>query len=129
VVQGTDTLEESAFALDLLNDHEEPIVVTGAIRHPTTAGPDGPGNLLAAIRVAGSPAARGLGCLVVFSDEIHAARYARKTHTTSVSTFRSATTGPLGWTGESEPETPTVAHLWIDRDGSARRVGHGCAGR
>ena len=94
--QGTDTLEETAFLVDLVWAHAEPFVVTGAMRNPTLAGPDGPANLLAAARVAASPAARELGALVVLNDEIHAARWARKQHSTSTATFGSADAGPLG---------------------------------
>ncbi|MEA2575039.1 MAG: L-asparaginase [Chloroflexia bacterium] len=100
ITQGTDTLEEVAFALDLLLDREEPVVVTGAMRNPMLPGADGPANLLAAVRVAASPVARGLGTLVVFNDEIHAARYVQKTHTTSPAAFRSSLNGALGWVTE-----------------------------
>ncbi|HZX02499.1 asparaginase [Kribbella sp.] len=96
ITQGTDTLEESAFLADLVWPHQEPLVFTGAMRNPTLAGPDGPANLLAALRVACSPAARDLGALVVFNEEIHAARWVRKTHSTSTATFKSPNTGPLG---------------------------------
>lgn len=96
IVQGTDTLEESAHLLDLWWPHPEPIVVTGAMRNPDLPGAEGPANLLAALRVAASTDARGLGVLVVLHDEIHAARFVAKRHTSSLSAFTSPATGPLG---------------------------------
>ena len=102
VTQGTDTLEETAFLVDQMWPHSQPFVLTGAMRNPTLAGPDGPANLLAACRVACSPAARDLGALVVFKEEIHAARWVRKTHSTSTSTFLSPNVGPIGHVVEDQ---------------------------
>jgi L-asparaginase len=102
ITQGTDTLEESSFLADLVWPHPQPLVFTGAMRNPTLAGPDGPANLLAALRVANSAAARDLGALVVFKEEIHAARWVRKTHSTSTSTFQSPNTGPIGHVVEDQ---------------------------
>ncbi|MFJ8577698.1 asparaginase [Micromonospora sp. NPDC093277] len=102
VTQGTDSLEETAFLADLVWPHPAPLVLTGAMRNPTLAGPDGPANLLAAARVAAAPDARDLGVLVAFNDEIHAARHVRKTHSTSTATFASPNAGPLGHVIEGE---------------------------
>ena len=70
------------------------------MRNPTLPGADGPANLLASIQVAASEAARGLGAVVVLNDEIHAARFVRKTHTSNPATFRSDPVGPVGWISE-----------------------------
>lgn len=107
VVQGTDTLEESAYLLDLLWDRPEPVVLTGAMRNPTLPGADGPANLLAAVAVAADSRFRELGALVVMADEIHAARSVQKVHTTRPHAFASPDGGPLGVVAEG---APTLRH-------------------
>ncbi|NOL49158.1 asparaginase [Pelistega europaea] len=102
LVQGTDTLEESAFFLDLYWPYAVPLVLTGAMRSPNEAGADGPANLLGAIRVAMSPKVRNYGVTVVMSDEIHQARFVKKLHTTSVGAFGSPIYGALGHLQEGE---------------------------
>jgi L-asparaginase len=107
VTQGTDTIEGTSFVLDLLVNAEAPVVVTGAMRHPSLPGGEGPANLLASVQVAVSEAARGVGTMVVLNDEIHAARFVQKTHTSNPATFRSPLTGPIGWVSEGTPRIAT----------------------
>jgi L-asparaginase len=103
VTQGTDTLEETAYCLDLLLSLETPVAVTGAMRPPAHQSADGPGNLLAAVQLAADPATSGLGVVVVFGDEVHAARFVRKVHSHRPAAFRSPMTGPIGWVVEGRP--------------------------
>lgn len=110
VSQGTDTIEETAYLLDLAWGLPEPLVVTGAMRHASSPGADGPANLLAAVGVAAHPSARGRGVLVVLHDEVHAASTVRKTHTFSTGAFASPGTGPLGWVVEGQPVFRSPAH-------------------
>ena len=100
IVQGTDTLEESAFLLDTILGVEVPVVFTGALRNPDMVGADGPANLLAALVTAASPSVRELGALVVMNDQIHSARFVRKVHASSPSAFASPLIGPIGWVSE-----------------------------
>jgi L-asparaginase len=96
VTHGTDTMEETVYLLDLLLDTGTPVVLTGAQRGADQSDTDGPRNLRDAIRVAGSPLAAGHGALICFGGEIHAAREARKVHTSAVLAFGSPGYGPLG---------------------------------
>lgn len=96
VTHGTDTLEETAYFLDLTVPSEKPVAVVGSLRAASVPDTDGPRNLGDAIRVVTSPESRGLGALVVLNGEIHAAREVTKTHTWNVSTFSSPGFGALG---------------------------------
>ncbi|HEY4275567.1 MAG TPA: asparaginase, partial [Rhizomicrobium sp.] len=100
ITHGTDVLEETAFALELLTRTDTPIVVTGAMRLANQPSADGDANLIAACRVAGSTAARGRGVLVVFDDEIHWAPLAKKRHAFRTHAFSSEPFGPIGWVVE-----------------------------
>lgn len=96
LVQGTDTLEETSYFLDLYWPYAVPLVLTGAMRHPEVAGADGASNLLNAIKVAVDIRSRGHGVFVVMNDEVHQARYVMKTHANAVNAFESPQVGPIG---------------------------------
>lgn len=95
IVQGTDTLEEVAYLLDLLWSRDEPLVVTGAMRASDDAGAEGMGNLLAAVRVASDERMRGMGVLAVLNDEAHMASLVTKVDANALAAFRSASWGPV----------------------------------
>src|SRR5215510_11435108 len=96
VTHGTDTLEETAYLLDLVLDDDKPIVFVGAMRNSSELSWDGPGNLRSAVRVAIDPQSRGMGVIVAMNDQLIAAAEATKTHTESTDTFQSRDFGPLG---------------------------------
>lgn len=96
VTHGTDTLEETAYLLDLAHDDARPVVFTGAQRAADNEAPDGPGNVADAVTVAASPDARNRGVLVSFAGAIHAARGVRKQHTIALQPFGAPETGPVG---------------------------------
>jgi L-asparaginase len=141
ITHGTDTLEETAVLCDVLHGGREPIVLTGAIRPSSALGADGPANLADAVAAAGSPAAAGLGTLVAFAGELHAARAVRKVASTSPTAFGSPLQGPLGAVGEgrvrifSQPVRPApfalperldarvpIVATWLGDDGAGLRA-------
>ncbi|WP_326955373.1 asparaginase [Amycolatopsis sp. NBC_01286] len=117
VVQGTDTLEETAYFLDLCWPSETPVVVTGAMRNAGLLSPDGPANLRNALTVAADPRGRGRGAMVTLNDDVHAARWVRKAHSSHLEAFSSAPAGPLGmvveqavhWFHPSPPRLPVLS--------------------
>lgn len=96
VTHGTDSLEETAYFLDLTLDTPKPVIVTGAMRSSDELGYDGPSNLAAAVCTAISNEAYNKGVLVVLSNEVLLASEATKTNTLTLNTFKSLTCGPLG---------------------------------
>jgi L-asparaginase len=96
VTHGTDTMEETVYLVDRLLDSELPVVLTGAQRGADQADSDGPRNFRDAIRAAASPDARGRGAMIAFAGELHAAREARKVHTSGVRGFASPGYGAIG---------------------------------
>lgn len=111
VTQGTDVLEESAYFVDRCYDGATPVVFTGAMRNPSLASPDGPANLLTAVRTTESEGARDRGVLVAFNDRIHAARHVTKTNSMNPDTFRSPEFGPLA----TRDEDTVRWHTRVDR--------------
>ncbi|UOZ10757.1 asparaginase [Amycolatopsis sp. WQ 127309] len=117
VVQGTDTLEETAYFLDLCWPSETPVVITGAMRNAGLLSPDGPANLRNALTVAADPRGRGRGAMVTLNDDVHAARWVRKAHSSHLEAFSSAPAGPLGmvveqavhWFHPSAPRLPVLS--------------------
>jgi L-asparaginase len=96
VSHGTDTLEETAYWLDLTVDSDKPIVLIGAQRNASEPDFDGPRNLLSAVRIAVDAQSRGKGAMIALNDRINTAREATKTHTSNVETFKSGDAGFLG---------------------------------
>lgn len=96
ITHGTDTMEETAYFLNLVLKTAKPVVLVGAMRPATAISPDGPMNLYNAVAVAADPAAQNRGVLVVANDEIHFAREVAKTNTTQLGTFKSPNRGLAG---------------------------------
>jgi L-asparaginase len=121
ITTGTDTLEELAMLCALQHDAEPPIVLTGANRPASAAGADGPANLLDAVTLAASAPAAGLGAVVVFGGEIHAAATVRKTDSTGPVAFTSPVAGPFGrivdgrvWLHARPPSPPHIQPANLD---------------
>lgn len=114
MVQGTDTIEETAFAWDLVVDGDKPVVVTGAMRNADQPGYDGPANLRDAVRVAGSREARGLGTMVAMHGTVLPGDDARKVHTSALDAFVAPNVGAVGRIVDGR--------LTIDTDAAARRA-------
>lgn len=103
VTHGTDTLEESAFFLDLTVNSTKPVVFVGAMRPATAVSADGPENLLAAVTLAGSESARGRGGMIVLNDRIASTWYTTKTNANALDTFKAYEMGFLGYFIDIKP--------------------------
>ncbi|MFP9193313.1 asparaginase [Natrialbaceae archaeon A-CW1-1] len=96
ITHGTDTLEETAYYIDVTVQPETPVILTGAQRRPDEVSSDGPSNLLTAVRAGNKFAEHNAGgTFVAFNEEVHSARSVTKTHTTALETFQSTNTGPV----------------------------------
>lgn len=96
VTHGTDTLEETAYFLDLTISSKKPVIVVGAMRNGSELGYDGPSNLSAAVCTAISESSKNKGVLVVMNNEVNSASEVTKTNTLSLNTFKSPEFGPIG---------------------------------
>jgi L-asparaginase len=108
ITHGTDTIEETAFFLDLFHGDPRPVVVTGAQRAADAPDSDGPRNLSDAVVAAAAPPTRGLGVLIGFGGQLFPARGTRKTHTLAADTFANPAGGPLGWVHGADVGVVTV---------------------
>lgn len=97
ITHGTDTLEETAYFLDVTLSAVSPVVITGAMRSSNELGSDGMYNYLSSLRAAADSESKNRGVLVVFNDEIHTSRFVTKTHTSNIATFQSPNHGPVGF--------------------------------
>ena len=137
VIHGTDTMEESAFYADQTSSADVPLVFTGAQRRPDEPSPDGPANLISAVRAAAHERVQAAGgSYIAFDDTLHEARNATKTHTTRVGTFQSPDSGPIASVSRNriqfyhelnpaaptfEPAVPTATVRIIPSSASASR--------
>ncbi|RQO36374.1 L-asparaginase [Herminiimonas sp. KBW02] len=112
VSHGTDTLEETAYWLDLTVKSNKPVVLIGAQRNASVSDFDGPRNLLNAVRIAVDPQAKDKGAMLAMNNQINAARYVTKTHTANVETFKS---GDYGFLGEVYPDRVTFSYTQLRR--------------
>jgi L-asparaginase len=115
ITHGTDTLEETAYLLDLVLTSDKPVAILGAMRTISDPSWDGPANLIAAARVAAAPASRGRGTLVVMNDQILPAAEAIKMHTEAAGAFEAPEFGPLGIVDAGRVlyrREPPVRHTW-----------------
>ncbi len=103
ITHGTDTLEETAYFLDLVVKSRKPVVLVGAMRPSTALSADGPINLYNAVLLAASAEAVGKGVLVALNDQIHAAREVTKTNTSTLDSFKTSELGLLGYIQGSKP--------------------------
>jgi L-asparaginase type II len=107
VTHGTDTMEETAFFLDLTVGGCAPVIVTGAMRNVGMVAPDGPANLYNSVRTAVAPQARGRGTMVLMNDVIYSARGVTKSNTTRTNAFTAPDEGPLG---VADPDSVVFTH-------------------
>ncbi len=114
VTHGTDTMEETAYLVDLTHDDPRPVVFTGAQNAADAESPDGPGNLSRAIAVAGSPQTRGRGVLLAFAGTIFPAAGVRKSHTTRLDAFANPDFGTAGSVSDSGEVTMHGARRGLD---------------
>ena len=119
VSHGTDTLEETAWWLDLTVQSDKPVVLIGSQRNASEPDFDGPHNLLGAVRIAVDPQARAKGVMLAMNSQINAARDVTKTHTSSVETFKS---GDFGFIGVVDPDRVTFARTPLRRQFIALRT-------